>query len=77
MSRFAAISAEIAAAAGWPGEASRGLLRGKAFLGNSRDEWTAVIVIALDATAAMIHLLADHTIHLGGGNLPTALGTAP
>ncbi len=77
MSRFAAISAEFAGAAGRPGEDSRGLPRGKAFLGNSRDEWTAVTVFDLDATAAMIHLLADHTIHLGGGNLPTPLGTAP
>ncbi len=66
-----------AAAVGWPGDDGPAELRGQEFLAVSPDDWAGVTTLNLDATAAMIHLVAGQMIHLGGGkiiNITSAAG---
>ncbi len=68
-----------AAALGWPGDSA---LAGPAngaleFLETPPEEWSKITSLNLDATAALIQLVAAQMIHLGGGkiiNLTTAGG---
>ncbi len=66
-----------AAAVGWPGEDESGASAGKDFLAITPEDWAAVTTVNLDAAAAMIHMVADQMIHLGGGkiiNITSAAG---
>ena len=58
-----------AAAVGWPGENPREGPAGKDFLQTSGEEWSEVTATNLDAAAALIQLVSQQMIHLGGGKI--------
>jgi NAD(P)-dependent dehydrogenase (short-subunit alcohol dehydrogenase family) len=58
-----------AAAVGWPGEDPAQAPQGRSFLASSPTDWADVTTVNLDTTAAMIHLVGDQMIHLGGGKI--------
>lgn len=58
-----------AAAIGWPGEDARAAPQAREFLTTSPADWTAVTRLNLDATAAMIQLVAGQMIHLTQGKI--------
>jgi 7-alpha-hydroxysteroid dehydrogenase len=65
-----------AAAVGWPGEDTAHAPEGRSFLTSSPADWADVTTINLDTTAAMIHLVADQMIHLGGGKIVNVTSAA-
>jgi 7-alpha-hydroxysteroid dehydrogenase len=65
-----------AAAVGWPDEDPAQAPQGRSFLTSTPADWADVTTVNLDTTAAMIHLVADQMIHLGGGKIVSITSAA-